>query len=144
MHFHPLFAVFVIPLAVTAALLILPYLGLSEEPAGVWFVSAKGRRIARHATTAALVLTPLWIGIDSLVSGFVGQALPAWISGGLAPFALLAGFFCAWYLAMRMKGGASRSEAVQGVFVFLVIALVVLTAAGLWFRGEGMALRWPW
>jgi quinol-cytochrome oxidoreductase complex cytochrome b subunit len=141
MHFHPLFAVFVIPLALAAALLLLPYLGLSEAAAGVWFVSAKGRRIGRHATVAALLLTPLLIGIDSAVTG---QALPSWVSGGLAPFALLAGFLGAWYLAMRVKGGASKSEAVQGVFVFLLVAFVVLTATGLWFRGEGMALRWPW
>ena len=26
----------------------------------------------------------------------------------------------------------------------LVIALAVLTVIGIWFRGEGMALVWPW
>jgi quinol-cytochrome oxidoreductase complex cytochrome b subunit len=144
MHFDPLFAVFVIPLVLTAALLLLPYLGLSEEAAGVWFISAKGRLIARHATTAAFIVTPLLIGIDSVVTGLGGRALPPWVSGGLLPFVLLTGALCAWYLAMRVKGGASKNEAVQGVFVFLVVGLAVLTATGLWFRGEGMALRLPW
>ena len=45
---------------------------------------------------------------------------------------------------MRRKGGASRDEAVQGIFVFLTVAFIVLTATGIWFRGEGMALGWPW
>jgi len=143
MHFDPLFAVLVIPLTLTAALILLPYLGLSEAAAGVWFISAKGRKIARHAATAALIVTPLLIGIDSGMAGLGGQTLPSWVSGGLLPFALLTGFLGAWYLAMRVKGGAAKSEAVQGVFVFLVVAFVVLTATGLWFRGEGMALGWP-
>jgi quinol-cytochrome oxidoreductase complex cytochrome b subunit len=143
LHFHPLFAVFIIPLAVTAALLFLPYAGLSEERAGVWFVSGKGRRVAKHATVAALIVTPLLLVIDE--SGFgPGSVFSSWLTGGLVPSALLLAGLCAWYFAMRKKGGASRNEAVQGVFVFITISFFVLTVVGIWFRGEGMALRWPW
>jgi len=66
------------------------------------------------------------------------------LTGGLVPFGLLLGGLSAWYLAMRNKGGATKNEAVQGVFTFLAVALVVLTVTGIWFRGEGMALTWPW
>jgi quinol-cytochrome oxidoreductase complex cytochrome b subunit len=139
LHFHPLFAVFVIPLAVTAALLFLPYAGLSEESSGVWFVSEKGRRVAKHSTVAALVTTPLLVIVHEFLPGGAGI-----VSSGLVPFALLFGGLCGWYLAMRKKGGASRNEAVQGLFVFLTVAFLVLTVTGIWFRGEGMALGWPW
>jgi hypothetical protein len=40
--------------------------------------------------------------------------------------------------------GASKGEVVQAVFVLLLVALAVLTVTGVWFRGPGMALTWPW
>jgi hypothetical protein len=46
-------------------------------------------------------------------------------------------------LAGRQYGG-NRQETLQAAFAFLATALVILTAIGVWFRGEGMALRWPW
>jgi hypothetical protein len=30
------------------------------------------------------------------------------------------------------------------MFIFLLTALVVLTTIGIFFRGAGMALVWPW
>jgi len=139
LHFHPLFAIFVIPLFIAGALVMLPYIGLSDESAGVWFVSEKGRRVAKHSTAAALIVTPILVVLDELVVRG-GAAL----TSGYIPFALLLAGLCSWYMAMRRKGGASRNEAVQGVFVFLTISFVILTVTGIWFRGEGMALGWPW
>ena len=40
--------------------------------------------------------------------------------------------------------GASKGEVVQAIFVLFLVALVVLTVTGVWFRGPGMALVWPW
>ena len=52
-HLHPLFAVVVVPLLGAAALCALPWLGFSpDEPRGVWFLSATGRRTARWAAVA--------------------------------------------------------------------------------------------
>jgi len=139
LHFHPLFAIFVIPLLGAGALVMLPYIGLSDESAGVWFISEKGRRVAKHSTVAALLVTPLLVLVDEvLIRG--GTIL----TSGYLPFGLLLAGLCGWYFAMRKKGGASRNEAVQGVFVFLTISFVFLTVIGIWFRGEGMALGWPW
>ena len=42
------------------------------------------------------------------------------------------------------RWGASKSEVVQSVFVLFFVALAVLTITGVWFRGPGMALVWPW
>jgi hypothetical protein len=44
---------------------------------------------------------------------------------------------------MQRKFAASNSEAVQMVFVLLLVAFLVLTVTGIWFRGEGMKLVWP-
>jgi hypothetical protein len=45
---------------------------------------------------------------------------------------------------LRSPLGATRLEATQALFVFLGTAFVVLTLVGIWFRGAGMRLVWPW
>ncbi len=49
-----------------------------------------------------------------------------------------------FYAACRRRFAASRNEAVQALFVLLFTCFLVLTVTGIWFRGEGMALVWPW
>ena len=46
LHFHPIFALFVIPALMLIALLALPYINYELNTAGVWFASTKGRRMA--------------------------------------------------------------------------------------------------
>jgi len=46
-------------------------------------------------------------------------------------------------LAARRYGG-NRQETVQAAFAFVATALIILTVFGVWFRGAGMALTWPW
>jgi hypothetical protein len=45
---------------------------------------------------------------------------------------------------LRSRLGATRLEATQAVFAFLVTGFAVLTLTGIWFRGAGMRLVWPW
>ena len=47
-----------------------------------------------------------------------------------------------FYLGLKRRFEASKSEAVQALFVFLLVSFVVLTIVGVWFRGEGMKLVW--
>jgi len=37
-----------------------------------------------------------------------------------------------------------KKEIVQAAFAAVTTAFLVLTATGIWFRGQGMALTWPW
>jgi hypothetical protein len=50
----------------------------------------------------------------------------------------------AFYGLSGKRFGASRNESVQALFVLLVAAFLVLTITGIWFRGDSMALVWPW
>ena len=52
-HFHPVVAIVVIPLAGAVALLLLPYITADDEPAGAWFLSDRGWRAARVAALVA-------------------------------------------------------------------------------------------
>ena len=46
------------------------------------------------------------------------------------------------------KGGirmvSEEADIRQSLFILLVVGFVVLTVIGVAFRGEGMALMWPW
>ena len=139
-HFHPVFAVVVMPLAAAVGLLLLPYLTSDDEPAGAWFLSATGRRSAALAAGLALGATPLLVVLDERSGG--GAA--GWIAGALAPGLVLAAVVVAAFFVARRGLGATLNESVQAVTVLLAVAFAVLTAVGIWFRGEGMALVWPW
>jgi quinol-cytochrome oxidoreductase complex cytochrome b subunit len=145
LHFHPAFAVFVLPVLFAGAFLLLPYLDYESEAGGVWFVSAKGRRVAALAAAAAALLTPAAVVLDEYVIDF-----PAWLPGlplaasnGLIPGALCLAVAAGWYAWMARGFSARRSEAVQSLFVFLAVSFVFLTVACVWFRGQGMKLIWP-
>ncbi len=142
MHFHPLFAVLVIPVLAGLALILVPYLKYGEENAGVWFVSAKGKRMALISMTAALILTPVAVVLDEYVIDFQSwlPGIPAEISNGLIPFGIVLAGVTGFYVFMKRRFEASKSEAVQALFVLFLVAFVVLTVIGVWFRGEGMAL----
>jgi len=145
LHFHPLFALFVIPALMLVALLALPYINYRMNTAGVWFASTKGRRMAWIAGLVAFIGTPLGILADEYLIEVAARlpAIPTWITNGLAPFLLLLAAIAAFYLFMKRKYAAGNTEAVQMVFVLLLVAFLVLTVTGIWFRGEGMKLVWP-
>jgi len=146
-HLHPAFAVVVVPVLGALALAALPYLGFSKaEPRGAWFLSALGRRTARLAALVALVSTPLLIAADEwlLVARADAAGKAAFVTRGLVPLAALLALCVAGFRALRSRLGATPLEATQALFVLLVTAFAVLTATGIWFRGPGMRLVWPW
>ena len=146
LHFHPVFALFVIPALMLIALPALPYIDYQVNTAGVWFASKKGRTMALAAALTALIGTPLAILADEYLIELAARLpmIPAWISNGMAPFVLLFAVVAGFYMFMKRKYAASNTEAVQMVFVLLLVAFLVLTVTGIWFRGEGMKLVWPW
>ena len=146
-HLHPLFAVVVVPLLGMGALCALPYLGFSDdEPRGAWFLSENGRRTAKRAAGAALVATPLLVIADALLLGKGGapSGTAAFVLRGVLPVAALLAGAVAGFRFLRSRLGATRLEATQALFVFFATAFAVLTAVGIWFRGAGMKLVWPW
>jgi quinol-cytochrome oxidoreductase complex cytochrome b subunit len=145
-HLHPTFAVFAVPLLAMAFLLALPYFRYGEAPTGSWFHSERGRRTALVAAAAALVLTPSYVVLSEFVVKWPAMLpfLPQAVSNGLVPVTLWAGAVFGLYWVLRRFFSASRLEAVQAAFTFLAAASLVLTATGVFFRGEAMRLSWPW
>jgi quinol-cytochrome oxidoreductase complex cytochrome b subunit len=145
LHFHPVVAVLVLPLGAALSLVAMPYLDYGEDPSGIWFISERGRYLARGAAITAVLSTPLlvvadeWLfpGLGSLLSG-----LPPSVSEGVVPVFLLALASWAAWRWTRVRQAATRAEAVQAGLVFLTVSFLVLTVIGIWFRGPGMALGW--
>jgi hypothetical protein len=94
---------------------------------------------------AASVATPLAVVLDEYAVGFSAM-MPGWpqvFSLGVVPTALFISVVVGWYILMKRKFQASRLESVQAVFVFLAVEWVILTVTCVFFRGQGMKLRWP-
>ena len=146
LHLHPAFAVLVVPLLAAALLLALPYLRYGDVPSGAYFHSRVGARTALGAAAAALVLTPIYVLADEAIRRAPPwvPALPQSLRNGLFPVLIACALLAALYLGARRLLRASRLEAVQALFTFVIVAFVVLTVTGSLFRGQGMALAWPW
>jgi len=146
LHFHPLFAVFIIPLMAAMAIVWVPYLRYDSDLSGNWFLTPKGRRMAAVAAATALLLTPLWVLLDEFAigpGGWFPRTAPV-ISSGLLPCAAFVAAIIAFYVSLKRHFKASKNELVQALFVLLMVGFMVLTVTGVWFRGAGMALVWPW
>jgi len=146
LHIHPLFAFVVVPLIIAGVLLLLPYLPYDENTAGVWFASHRGRRMAVVAAVVATVFTPLFVLADELFFDFGVwiPAIPPVLSSGLLPAAMILAALGGFYVFIKRKYSATNNEVVQAVFVLLLFAFIIMTITTVWFRGEGMALTWPW
>ena len=142
-HFHPVFAILVIPLVAVAGLVWWPYRRREVDQTGVLFGSQAGRRTAGIAGLLGLIVTPLLIVADEMWLQTTTWA-PAVMSHGLLPFLVLALGVVGFRLILRKQMKATRENADQAVFVLVGVAFAVLTITGVWFRGAGMALVWPW
>jgi len=145
LHFHPLFALFVIPLCIGIGLFMLPYLNYPSNTAGIWMVSSKGRKMALTAVLVAVAATIGGVLLDEYVIRCPSwmSDVPRYVITGLIPFIIILAFILGFHMKTKRDYAANRNEAVQTLFIFLLTAFVILTAIGIWFRGPGMKLVWP-
>ncbi len=144
LHMHPL-AALLLPGLVLAAFVAIPYLDKQEDNIGYYFRSKTGKQIALLGALYAIGLVPLlvivdeyWLDLPALL-----PSLPTLISNGLIPLILTLGGLAGLYWLFRTTNKASKSEALVGLFVFVVVGLILLTLIGIFFRGENMALVLP-
>jgi len=140
MHFHPVFAVLVIPLLTLLAVFAIPWIDPSPENTGVWFRSVKGRRTTLMAVFIAVIVTVAAVLFDELYIGAGEAGPPALLWSGLLPFIAITVICAGFYGLMKKAFAASHSEAIQALFTLLLTSFVVLTIIGIWFRGAGMQL----
>ncbi len=138
-HLHPAFALLLVPVVAITGFLLLPYLAADDEPTGTWFLSGTGRTTAAVAASGAVLVTAIAVVGDALTTDRSG-----WVTGGLVPCAVAAALVWALVRVVRRRWDASRNETIQAVVTAVAMTFVVLTLVGVWFRGPGMGLVWPW
>ena len=146
LHIHPFFAAFIIPTLFFGAILWLPFSKLQGVNHGYWFQSEKGKKLAILSVVVAIAFTCLYIIADEYLLHFEDwfKGVPQIVSQGLIPFVLFFGGFSLYAYFLKWKYRANKPEIVISVFVIFVVSYIVLTIAGIYFRGEGMKLIWFW
>ena len=113
---------------------------------GVYFRSRRGRYLSLLAVGLALILTPSWTLLDEFILHWSAW-LPDWpslISDGLVPLALILVGMIALDEWVKRSFRATNEERILFIFIFLLVVLIVMTVVGIYFRGPGMSLYWPW
>jgi hypothetical protein len=146
LHFHPLVGAIIIPSIALLGIFLLPFFDINLNSVGIYFRSRRGRSLTLLAAGIAILATPLWVLLDEFVLDWAGW-LPAWdtlLSNGLIPLAVIV-LPLLWLDSWTVKVfHADTEERVLFIATFLFIAFLVLTAIGIFFRGPGMSLYWPW
>jgi quinol-cytochrome oxidoreductase complex cytochrome b subunit len=146
LHFHPAVGAVVIPGLALAALALLPFYDISPEKVGTYFRSRRGRYLSLLAVGLGLLLVPTWIVLDEFVLNWTVwlSGWPVLISNGLVPLTVLLLGLIGLDDLLRRSLAADNEERILFLFVFILVALVVLTVVGIFFRGPGMTMYWPW
>ena len=143
LHMHPALAGVFIPTLVIIILMAIPYIDRNKKDIGVWFASKKGRAIALWSAVyttiwlLGLTLFDEYVRVRSLVSK--PEIFPGWV----IPIIVIGGLIVLLYVLIRRWRPSTR-EAMIGLFTAFVVTYVVLTISGIFFRGLGMRLTWPW
>jgi quinol-cytochrome oxidoreductase complex cytochrome b subunit len=149
LHMHPLAVMSLLAVAVIA-LAIAPWIDRDFRDIGIYFRSAIGKRAAVFGALLASYLVPLAVILDEF-----WYDLPGWLPGvhtnitvGVIPFLITISVFVGIYFLL--KSGllfkiekTNHSEAMLGVFAFMMTGLILLTIVGIYFRGQNMALVLP-
>jgi len=145
-HFHPFFSIVVFPFTVLIAACWLPYIRLEDKNQGIWFLSEKGIRSAKFALASGVVFTVLFIGFSELLPDpeVLLSSVPSLVTKGLIPFIILAVTLYFFLKYIQRKFSLNRSEIIQSVIIIMIVSYTVLTLTGIFFRGAGMNLMWPW
>lgn len=146
LHFHPLVAAIILPGLAMLGLFLLPFVDIRVETVGVYFRSTRGRAISLLAAGLGLLLTPIWVFADEYLLHWTAW-LPNWpslISNGLIPLSLVGLVLLYMDNWLQKRFQPSLEERILFFFVFLFTVFIVLTLIGIFFRGPGMQLYWPW
>ncbi|MBN2503208.1 MAG: cytochrome b N-terminal domain-containing protein [Anaerolineales bacterium] len=145
LHFHSVFGAIVIPGLGLLGLALIPYLDQDMDSIGVWFHSIWGRVLTGLSFVLGVVATFGFVWLDEVWLDFPGWLpfLPSIINNGWVPLAFILLILYGYYELLKAFG-SKTCEARQALFTFLLSSFVTLTLIGIFLRGEGMALIFPW
>jgi len=144
-HMHPLVAGVIIPTILVLFMLAIPYIDHSREHAGVWFSTARGKRIVIWTALYTLILMPAYILFDNTYSlrEVLRQTVPDWMAQAVLPAVIIAIIVAIpTFILIRRK--ASVRDVMLALFTILFVSAIIFTLTGFFFRGPGFKMYWPW
>ena len=144
-HMHPTLAGVIIPTLLVLFLVALPYVDQARANVGVWFSSARGKRIVGWTALYALVVMPAYIALDNAFSlrELLRASTPQWVAQGVLPGGIIALLVSLPLLVLR-RFKANTREVMLALFTVMLVSAFVFTLSGFLFRGPGFKLYWPW
>lgn len=142
LHFHPVFAVLIIPFLLLVGFTLFPFLNYHNGSGKPDFTIKSFNSIILWSALTGLIVTPVLVLLDEYVLHFQQHTtfLPSWISEGLFSLLALAGLTWAFTMFIRLKFSKKRIDILLSLFILFLVAYIVLTVIGTFLRGEGMKL----
>lgn len=143
-HMHPMVAGVLIPMILVLFLIALPYIDHSRAGAGVWFTSARGKRIVGWTALYTVIVMAAFILLDNAFSlrEMLRTTAPQWVAQGLLPVLIIAVIVTLPVLVLR-RWKPSVREVMLVLFTVLFVSAVVFTLTGFLFRGPGFKMYLP-
>jgi quinol-cytochrome oxidoreductase complex cytochrome b subunit len=144
LHFHPVFAVLIIPVLLLAGFLYFPFLDYKSETGKFDFTPNTFKGIILWSFLIGFVFTPASVLVDEYVLHFQQHQtlIPSWLSEGVFPLLFLLGLTYVFVLFIQRKFSRKRIDIVLALFILFCTAYIILMLIGTFFRGEGMQLIW--
>lgn len=144
-HMHPTLAGVVIPAILVVFLFALPYIDHSKANVGVWFSTARGKRIALWTTIYTALVMPAYIILDNTFTlrELLRGVVPDWVAQGIVPASIIA-VLVALPVLLLMRKKASTREVMIALFTVMFVSAIIFTVSGFLFRGPGFKLFLPW
>jgi hypothetical protein len=165
LHMHPSLAGVIVPSAVLFGLIpLIPYFDRNTADVGKWFGTPKAKAICWFTTVfttivlIVLILFDEYIGVKPLMHN-LAQTLHAPILEDVNPLGIgalslpnvivptvlmIAPIFVLIALIKVIYRPDGARDYMFALFTGFVVAYVVLTVVGTFFRGQQMILMWPW
>ncbi len=142
LHFHPFFAVVVIPLMLLAGVVTIPFLKYSSIDNRVDFSMVAYKKIIFWSALTALIVTPVLILLDEYVFHLqeIISGIPPVLSVGLLPFLVLAGLTWIFVFIIKKNFSNKKIDLILALFVLFTVSYLILMFVGAFLRGEGMRL----
>ncbi|MDH3329527.1 MAG: cytochrome b N-terminal domain-containing protein [Desulfobulbaceae bacterium] len=146
LHLHPVFAICVFPVLASLALVCLPFWRGAVLPGGTWFGGQRGQALAMWSFIGGILISFLLVFVDEnlLRAGKGVDGIADIVSRGYLPLFIFMLVLAGGLQLLVLKFRFSRAHAVMAGMMFSFAVLAAMTIIGIWFRGQGMQLFWPW
>lgn len=142
-HFHPLFAITILPVLILVGSVSLPYITPDKKNyQGIWFLSGVGKKAAIISSITTVVFTVLFVLLDNYAPKLyeIFPDAPSIISMGIVPFLYCVSTILLFLYILKKLYKLNKAEYIQSLILIIIVTFIVLTVVGIWFRGRNMQL----